>query len=585
MTIERNEALEAENKYQSAVESANEYIENFDILETITNVGNDEVFTPRKTCDMILDSLPDEVWHNPNYKWLNPATKNGIFEREIAIRLDEGLKDIIPDQEVRRKHILQNMIYAIGQTKFTANVARRTAYYCSQANRKCDGIKAKEGHYVNGYAIGNGTWFDDEEGNIKTPCTDHIFVDASGNKMSEKTLKKEKFKCIFCRIGANSQYNDDKQREKYAYEFIHVEADKLLTYLQDRFFGGDRNMKFDIVIGNPPYQLSDGGAQASSRPIYQLFVQQAIALKPKYISMIMPSRWMVGGKGLDDFRAQFITDRHISKLNDFVDPKICFPNNDIKGGVCFFLWDRDYNDKCNITTSSANGVRTSERLLKEDGCDIFVRDEVLISIMKKAKSLGELTFDSIVSASKPYGFRAETMLSPKKFGLPEFSNEKIDGGYEIFGLGEKMKRTWKYLPKDYPLPKKSPCLDKYKVFIAEAYGCGAIGEVPSTPVLSTPGQLCTETFLEIGPFDTEEEAANVIKYIRTKFFRCLVGIQKQTQHTTQKVYRFVPIQDFTSCSNISWSKDIDLIDNQLFAKYGFNTEEINFIKSNIQEMK
>ena len=134
----RNEALEAEGEYKTAVEDAYDYVENFDILETITNVGNDEVFTPRKTADMMLDALPEEVWHNPNYKWLNPATKNGIFEREIAIRLDKGLEAIIPDAEARRKHILQNMIFSIGQTKFTSNVARRTVYYCSQANRRCE---------------------------------------------------------------------------------------------------------------------------------------------------------------------------------------------------------------------------------------------------------------------------------------------------------------------------------------------------------------------------------------------------------------------------------------------------------------
>lgn len=218
--------------------------------------------------------------------------------------------------------------------------------------------------------------------------------------------------------------------------------------------------------------------------------------------------------------------------------------------------------------------------MKEEGCDIYIRDEILISIMNKVKSLRERTFDSMVSASKPYGFRAETMLSPKKFGLPEFSDKKILGGYEIFGLGEKMKRTWKYLPKNYPIPKKSPCLDKYKVFIAEAYGCGAIGEVPSTP-----GQLCTETFLEIGPFETETETANVIKYIKTKFFRALVGIQKQTQHTTQKVYRFVPIQNFTEKSDIRWNESVGSIDKQLFKKYSLSKEEIEFIEKNIQEMK
>ena len=344
-------------------------------------------------------------------------------------------------------------------------------------------------------------------------------------------------------------------------------------------------MKFDVIIGNPPYQLSDGGAQASSRPIYQLFVQQAIALNPKYITMIMPSRWMIGGKGLDGFRASFISDKYIKALNDFMDSKVCFPNNDIKGGVCFFLWDKDYDDKCSVITHSSNGDRKSLRFLKEDDCDIYIRDEILISIMNKVKSQRERTFDSMVSARKPYGLEAETMLSPEKFGLPKFSSEKIAGGYEIFGLGEKMKRTWKYLPKNYPLPKISPCLEKYKVFIAEAYGCGAIGEVPSTPVLSTPGQLCTETFLEIGPFEVETEATNVIRYIKTKFFRTLVGIQKQTQHTTQKVYRFVPVQNFTENSDIRWSEPINSIDKQLFKKYGLSREEIDFIENNIQEMK
>lgn len=583
----KNDALDAEEKYKTAVESASDYIENFDILETITNVGNDEVFTPRKTCDMILDSLPEEVWHNPNYKWLNPATKNGIFEREIAIRLDIGLKDIIPDKEQRRKHILQNMIYAIGQTRFTANVARRTVYYCSQANRKCDGIKADDGHYVNGYAIGNGTWFDDEEGNIKTPITDHTFTNERGKLMPSFCERDEqkKYRCKYCGINGNSSYNDSNQRETYAYEFIHFDKSKILEHFQDRFFGGNRNMKFDIIIGNPPYQLSDGGAQASAKPIYQLFVQQAISLSPKYISIIMPSRWMIGGKGLDDFRYSFICDKHIKNLNDFMDSKICFPNNDIKGGVCFFLWDKDYNDKCRILTHSFNFERKSFRYLKEDECDIYIRDEILISIMKKVKLLREKTFDTIVSTRKPYGLEAETIVSPKKFNLPEFSINKISDGYELFGLGEKLKRTWKYLPKNYPIPKISPCLNKYKVFIAEAYGCGIIGEVPSAPVLGMPGQLCTETFLEIGPFDKELEALNVIKYIKTKFFRTLVGIQKQTQHTTQKVYRFVPIQKFDSSSDIDWDKDTKSIDRQLFKKYNLSTDEINFIEDNAMEMK
>ena len=317
-----SEALEANKKYNTAIEEANDYIEHFDILETITNVGNDEVFTPRKTCDMMLDLLPDEVWHNPLYKWLNPATKNGVFEREIAVRLDKGLENVIVDKEKRRKHILQNMIFSIGQTKFTANVARRTLYYCSQANRKCDGIKAPDGHYVNGYAIGNGSWFDDEEGNIKTPNTDHEFVDSSGRKMPStvKDEDRKKYKCKYCGVSADSRYVDPKQREQYAYEFTHIYRLVLSKHLKQRFKPKteDREMKFDIIIGNPPYQLqvNESGKGLGAVPIYQNFVKQAIALNPKYLCMIIPSRWFSGGVGLDDFRNDMLKDRHIKKLFD-----------------------------------------------------------------------------------------------------------------------------------------------------------------------------------------------------------------------------------------------------------------------------
>ena len=586
-----NAALNADEKYKTAVENAKEYLENFDILETITNVGNDEVFTPRRTVDILLDSLPEEVWHNPEYKWLNPATKNGIFEREIAIRLDIGLKDIIKDDELRKKHILQDMIFAFGQTKFTSNVARRTLYYCSQANRKCDGVKAKDGHYINGYAIGNGLWFEDAEGNIKTPCTDHEYIDSKNRKMpiSCSIEERKKYHCKYCGISGASTYNDINQREKYAYEFLHVYHLNIERYLQERFFKGDKNMKFDIIIGNPPYQLSDGGAQASAKPIYNLFVEKAISLNPKYISMIIPSRWMIGGKGLDEFREKMINDKHISQLHDFLNAKDCFPNNIIMGGVCYFLRDKDYEGECYITSYNDNGKIKTKRYLKEEKLDIFIRNDILLDIYKKVMQHKSKTFDSIVSARKPYGLEAETMLSPKKFGLPSFSKNAIKDGYQIFGLGEKQKRTWMYLDKNYPLPKKSPCLGKYKIFIAEAYGCRAIGEISCTPVLSVPvlaypGQLCTETFLEVGPFDDEMSASNAIKYIKTRFFRALVSIQKQTQHTTQKVYRFVPMQDFTSNSDIDWSKEIFEIDSQLQNKYKLNDEEKEFIRKNIQEM-
>ena len=568
----KNHALKANEEYHSAVENAIEYAEKFDILETINNVGNDEVFTPRKVCNKMLDCLPEEVWHNPNYKWLNPCSKNGMFEREIAIRLDVGLKDIIPDEIERRKHILRNMIYSIGLTKFTSNVARRTLYYCSQANRQCDGIKAEDGHYVNGYAIGNGTWFDREEGNVLTPCTEHVFGSYG--------------KCIYCGVSNKSRYVDSKQREQYVYEFIHIDSDKLLEHLQDRFFKGDRNMKFDIIIGNPPYQLNDGGAQASARPIYQLFIEQAKSLEPKYICMITPSRWMTGGKGLDKFRLEMIKDTKISNLYDYIDASDVFPNVDIKGGVSYFLIDRDYEGECHIYSHTSNGVIESTRKLNS-GDDIFIRDARLLQIKNKVAEKNDKWLNAIVSARKPYGLEAETMYNAHKYHLPAFSDTPIDGGYTVLGLNESQKRTFKYIPADYPLPKNKndTNLNKYKVFIAEAYGSGIVGEVPSNPVLGRPGELCTETFLEIGPFPSELEAGNMIKYIKTRFFRLLVGILKQTQHTTQKVYRFVPQQIFGENSDIDWAQPVSEIDKQLYSKYNLSEQDIDFIETEIKAME
>lgn len=573
---EKNEALKAEQDYKTAVESANDYIENFDILETITNVGNDEVFTPRKTCNMILDSLPDEVWHNQNYKWLNPATKNGVFEREIAIRLDEGLKDVIPDEEQRRKHILQDMIYAIGQTKFTANVARRTLYYCSQANRKCDGIRDKDdGHYVNGYAIGNGTWFDDEEGDIKTPNVEHDFVNNSGKKMPKGCSEEDRkqYSCLYCGAPA-SKYGDEKQIEHYAYEFLHFKGDKLLRHLQDRFFGGDRNMKFDIIIGNPPYQLSDGGAQASSKPIYQLFVQQAIALKPKYISMIMPSRWMSGGKGLDDFRSQMISDKHIRNLNDFPDCKECFPNNEIKGGVCYFLWNRDEEGKCLVSKHDNGVISNSERYLKEGNSDVFIRDNNLVSIYRKVIAYEGDFFSKIVSPLKPYGLRGDIFKDTSKYALPEMSKTIINGGLTVHGLDEHLKRVLRYIPKDYPLPKKD-LLQGYKLFVARNQGSGIFGETFSEPIYAGPTELCTETYVVFGPFDTEKEMKNCWEYVKTKFFRAILGIRKLDQNASQSVYSFVPLIDFNEKPT----------DAKLYSKFNLTKEEIEFIETNVKEMK
>ncbi len=576
---EKNDALKAEGKYKTAIEAASDYIENFDILETITNVGNDEVFTPRKTCEMILDSLPEEVWHNPNYKWLNPATKNGVFEREIALRLDEGLKEIIPNTEERRKHILQNMIYAIGQTRFTANVSRRTLYYCSQANRKCDGLKAKDGHYVNGYAIGNGTWFNDEEGNIKTPNTNHTFVNDKGKPMPEFCSgdARKKYSCSFCKIRGDSLYNDPNQRETYAYEFIHIDKDKLLEHLQDRFFGGNRKMKFDIIVGNPPYQFNDGGGTGdSSKPIYNKFIEQAISLKPKYISMIIPSRWMKGGKGLDDFRNDMMNDTHIEFLHDFENAKKCFPLNTIDGGVCYFLWNSNYNGLCKYVYESKAGFEdVSNRLLNNGVTGNVIRGSRQIPIIKKASYDKKNSFSNIVSTRKPFGISTDLFNAPENYKMFDLRNEQYPNSYKIYGVkGNKggAKRVVGFVNTSAP-SDNIDSIKKYKLYFSYAYSTDST--VPPEIIFGRPNEIATETFLMIGPFENETIAQNCLSYIKTKFFRSLLYFNRIQKNCSKETFSLIPLVPFSK----KWD------DEMLYEKFQLTNDEINYIESMIKEMK
>lgn len=347
-------------------------------------------------------------------------------------------------------------------------------------------------------------------------------------------------------------------------------------------------MKFDFCIGNPPYQQSDGGAQSSARPTYQYFSLAAKEIA-KINCLVQPSRWMTGGKGLDNYRQEMLDDKSIKVLYDYANPKDVFKDVDIKGGVCIYLRDEKYIGECECHRCSTDGESISKRYLRNDNDTIFIREPILISIKNKVQEIQkqnneEEVVEDKTSPLKPYGLRGDVFKSEEKYNLPPMSKKIITSGYIIIGLGEKNRREIRYVDKNYPFPKNGN-INKYKLFVTRNYGCGEIGEIMATPVLATPGMACTETFIEIGAFDTKEELNALYKYFCTKFFRTLVGIRKQDQGASRAVYHYVPWQNFTNNSDIDWLKSISEIDEQLFLKYKLDETEKQFIKEKIKEME
>lgn len=494
---------------------------NPDVLDALANLSNDEVFTPPKLANQVLDLLPPEIFKSTKTTFLDPGCKSGVFLREIAKRLIKGLEKEIPNLQKRLNHIYTKQLFAIAITELTELLSTRSVYCSKKANGK--------------YSV--CTKFKDEKGNIKFNKLNHTWING---------------RCKYC--GASEEvYNRDEILETHAYEFIH-------TKNPEEIF----KMKFDVIIGNPPYQLSDGGGRESSAvPLYHKFVQQAKKLNPRYLTMIIPARWYAGGKGLDDFRKDILTDQRISEIHDFPITSDCFPGLNIRGGVCYFLWDNSHKGDCKVFNYKKRELISSiKRPLLEENNNTFIRYNQAISILRKVKSFKEKTFDNFVSARNPFGFTSN-------FG--DFKNSKSDShNIKLYRFGNEG-----YI-KEKQISKSQELVHNYKVIVSKASPGG--DEYPhkilSEPIISEPGSVCTETYLIIKKVSSKEEAENLITYIKTRFFRFMISLIKNTQNISRGVYAFVPLQDFSK----PWT------DEELYKKYDLTKEEVDFIESMIKPM-
>ena len=495
---------------------------NPDVLTCLANLSNDEVFTPPVVVNRMLDLLPAELWRNPDARFLDPVSKTGVFLREVAKRLMEGLSERIPDRQQRADHIFTRQLFGLAITELTALLSRRSVYCSKQANGP--------------YSV--CTAFHDADGNIRFRSTEHSWQNG---------------RCRYC--GASREvYDRDDTLESHAYEFIHTENPE--TIFPD--------MKFDVIIGNPPYQLEVGIEKDNyAIPLYHKFIQQAKKLRPRFISMIIPSRWFAGGRGMDDFREEMLHDTRLQILVDYPNAADCFPGIDLSGGVCYFLWNSEYNGICKIVSNRGKDYQsTMNRPLLEPGNDTFIRFNEAIPIIRKIIAYKEPTFDSLVSPQTPFGI----VSSFKDYSDKPF--EESIAIYTVNGI--------KYIREDQ-VSKNRQWISPYKVFISKSYG--ERGAYPyrflAKPFIGTPRSCCTQTYLMIGPFNTSIECENVISYINTRFFRFCIMQKKNTQDAMRGVYSYVPIQDFSQ----SWT------DEKLYAKYGITDEEIKFIESMVRPME
>lgn len=510
---------------------------NPDVLSCLANLSNDEVFTPPEVVNQMLDMLPQELFRNPDTTFLDPACKTGVFLREIAKRLIDGLAPQIPDLQDRLDHIFHKQLYGIAITELTSLLSRR-GLYCSK--------------FPNGeFSVSQ---FDDAQGNIRFKRIQHTWKEG---------------RCVFC--GASQgEYERGDELETHAYEFIHWRNPEEIF-----------NMKFDVIISNPPYQMSDGGNAASATPIYQNFVERAKKLNPRFLTMIIPSRWFMGGRGLDAFRNDMLHDNRIRVIHDFPNASDCFPGVEIKGGVCYFLWSRDERGDCEVHSHVGKDEEVSTRPLLEEGMDTFIRSDAQISVLHKVRGKREKTLDICLNAGRFYGFhtkiewnKAKTegtiQTADGKSSIPMHSRPTNDNDVKVYIHGGEC-----WLPR-YDIPKNVDKVEKYKVIIPRSGNPG--GSILGRPKLSEPNSCSSNTYVVFLPTDhdmTLNEANNVITYLKTRFVRYLIATKTSTQDMPPRAYGFVPVQDFSQ----TWD------DAALYKKYSLTDKEITAIEELIPVME
>ena len=487
-----------------------------DILDCLAQLSNDEVPTPPTLARAMLDLLPEEVWSRPDYVWLDPVSKSGVFLREVAKRLFDGLADWEPEFVTRREHIFRNMLFGASITEMTGIISRRSVYCAADASGTHSVVR-----------------FDDPLGNLPFIPAAHGF-DTGG-------------KCKVCRTSEDLERGED--RENYAYSFIHG------AYPTKEM----ANMKFDVIVGNPPYQIGTEGFGATASTIYHHFVEKAIELDPRYIVMITPSRWFAGGKGLDGFRSRMIADRRIREIVD--NPKIydCFPGVKIRGGVSYFLWDRSYDGDCKFSTRIDGCIRSTMVRDLRAGDGVVIRNNRAASIVDKAVGHAGQFVESVCSVTKPFGLTMRSnypgsVAEPFDGSIPLIYNTKV--GYsrpDQIQRNHGWVHRWKVLlpmvsSGDTPVDDEGNIVDV------------VLGE----PIALAPGSACTQTYFIAGMFESREETVNYANFLATKFVRFLV--------LTPDRFRFVPMMDMTR----AWT-DADLYDH-----FGLSEEERAHIEATIK---